>query len=304
MMRKLLLALIVLVVAAGGPAAFGAGGVSVDPGDRHFGSVAVNDSSDLSETITNNSGGDVDISLNTSGNSAFSIANDNCTGTLGDTLTCTFDVHYSPGSQGSDNGTLTVDEGTAGTDTFSLTGTATDPIDVQPGSLAFGDQHVGGNSPQQPVTVTNNSGHSVDLNISNSNPNDYSISGCGGGPLAGGDTCTIQVVFSPNAVGPQSGTLTVAGHDVSLTGRGTTNTIGVAPGSMGFGNQPVSTSSAPRTVTVTNTGSETLHSGPRPWAATTRFSSRSATTARPPRRSCRAISARSPSRSRRRCPEP
>ena len=119
----------------------------------------MNDSSDLSETITNTSGGDVDISLDTSGNSAFSIANDNCTGTLHDTLTCTFDVRYSPGAQGSDNGTLTVDEGTAGTDTFSLTGTATDPIDVQPGSLAFGDQHVGGNSPPQPVTVTNNSGH-------------------------------------------------------------------------------------------------------------------------------------------------
>ena len=104
MMRKLLLALIVLVVAAGGPAAFGAGGVSVDPGDRHFGSVAVNDSSDLSETITNTSGGDVDISLNTSGNSAFSIANDNCTGTLHDTLTCTFDVRYSPGRRAATTG--------------------------------------------------------------------------------------------------------------------------------------------------------------------------------------------------------
>ncbi|MGH3139668.1 MAG: choice-of-anchor D domain-containing protein, partial [Gaiellales bacterium] len=118
---------------------------------------------------------------------------------------------------------------------------------------------------QQPVLVTNNSNHSIDLNLQLAGQADYNISGCGGlggfNNLSGGSACTIQVVFSPHASGPQSGTLTVAGQDVSLTGRGTTNTIGVAPGSLGFGNQPVSTSSAPRTVTVTNTGSEILHVG-------------------------------------------
>ncbi len=70
--------------------------------------------------------------------------------------------------------------------------------------------------------MTNNRNHSVNVNISNGNPNDYNVAGCDGGRLApAGQRCTIQVVFSPNAVGPQSGTLTVQGHDVSLTGRGT-----------------------------------------------------------------------------------
>ena len=208
-------------------------------------------------------------------------------------------VSFQPSSPGGKSTNLQIDG-----DSFQFTGTGITQFDVSPLSLSFGTQRVNTASASQPVTVTNNSGNSanVDVSIANSERlqrRRFQVRR----RRTGGTACTVHVVFSPNAVGPQSGTLTVAGHDVSLTGRGTTNTIGVAPGSMGFGNQPVSTSSAPRTVTVTNTGSETLHLGaPTVGGNNPLQFAVSDTCFRPPRRSCRAISARSPSRSRRRSP--
>src|SRR6476659_665693 len=121
MMRKLtlLMALVLALAAAGGSSALGASGVNVNPGDLSFGRVATGDSPAQQEKITNGSGGDVAIALD-SGNGPFSIDNDNCSGNLPDGGTCTFDVRYSPGSAGGDSGTLTVGEGGAGTDTFAL----------------------------------------------------------------------------------------------------------------------------------------------------------------------------------------
>lgn len=264
-MRKLILLIAAGLIFAAGSSAFGAGVLNADPGDLQFGQVARGDSKSLDEKLTNQTGADVQIGSITVSGGAFDKVADDCGGTLLDGQSCTVTVRYQPNGVGSDSGSLDIDEGTAGTDSFSLGGTGIDPIDVQTGSIDFGAQRVGTNSSPSPVNVTNTSNHDVDLNIGLTNQANFAISGCGGlgggNTLSGGSMCTIQVVFSPNAEGSQTGTLTVAGHDVSLTGRGTTNTIGVSPGSIAFGNQPVFTASGVRTVTVTNTGSENLHLG-------------------------------------------
>jgi hypothetical protein len=82
-------------------------------------------------------------------------------------------------------------------------------------------------------------------------------------------TCTINVVFSPNALGAFSGTLTitanavVAGSPVSLTGTGVAPVVGasLSPTSRNFGNatRGVSAFGAPTQVfRLTNTGNVTL----------------------------------------------
>jgi hypothetical protein len=82
-------------------------------------------------------------------------------------------------------------------------------------------------------------------------------------------TCTINVVFSPNALGAFSGTLTitsnavVAGSPVSLTGTGVAPAVGasLSPTSRNFGNatRGVSAFGAPTQVfRLTNTGNVTL----------------------------------------------
>jgi len=191
-MRKLATLIAVVLAAAGGSNALGAGALTGHPGDIQFGSVARGDSATQVETLENASGADVGITGITVSGAAFDKIWDDCPGTLPDTGTCQVTVRYSPNGTGPDSGSLDVAEGSGDTDSFNLSGTGTDPIDVQATSLSFGDQRVGTNSPAQPVQVTNTSAHDVDLNIQLQNQQDFSISGCGGlgnsKVLAGGDT--------------------------------------------------------------------------------------------------------------------
>ncbi len=87
----------------------------------------------------------------------------------------------------------------------------------------------------------------------------------GGTGLVPGGTCTINVTFTPNnnpvtrtaqvrvAVAAPAVTGTVA-----LTGTTTQATVGLSPTSIAFGNVPINTTSAPQTVTLTNTGTVPL----------------------------------------------
>src|SRR5207302_1094902 len=72
------------------------------------------------------------------------------------------------------------------------------------------------------------------------------------------------VTFTPTASGARTGTLSVADNAggspqiITLSGNGTGPVVGLAPTSLGFGNQPLATTSAPMTVTLTNTGAAAL----------------------------------------------
>src|SRR5437588_592825 len=82
--------------------------------------------------------------------------------------------------------------------------------------------------------------------------------------LAAGGNCTINVTFTPTALGARTGTLLLADNaagspqTVALSGNGTAPVVGLAPTSLGFGNQPLTTTSTPMTVTLTNTGTAAL----------------------------------------------
>src|SRR5207248_11560613 len=79
-----------------------------------------------------------------------------------------------------------------------------------------------------------------------------------------GANCSINVTFTPTALGARTGTLSVTDNaggspqTVALSGNGTAPAVGLAPTSLGFGNQPLATISAPVTVTLTNTGTAAL----------------------------------------------
>src|SRR5437899_3085532 len=82
--------------------------------------------------------------------------------------------------------------------------------------------------------------------------------------LAAGANCTINVTFTPTASGARTGTLSLADNAggspqiMTLSGNGTAPGVGLAPTSLGFGNQPLATTSTPMTVTLTNTGTAAL----------------------------------------------
>lgn len=79
------------------------------------------------------------------------------------------------------------------------------------------------------------------------------------GQLAGGQSCTVQVIFAPTSPGAQSGVLTfydaIRTQTVLLSGTGlSAPAISVNPSSVNFAAQQVGMAGVPSTLTVTSTG--------------------------------------------------
>jgi hypothetical protein len=149
-------------------------------------------------------------------------------------------------------------------------------------SLSFGAQLVGSSSTET-VTLTNPG--STPLSISSltvvsiapltslgTKTGDFAIqsnSTCvAGGSVTGLGSCTINVAFKPTAAGVRSAALVISDSDpsspqtVRLSGTGMA--VRLSATSLGFGAQPVDTTSTPETVTLTNLGNTPL----RIWSLT------------------------------------
>ena len=219
-----------------------------------FPDTAIGDTSGSKQiTITNNTNYSADPKVHVGGSDPGDFnESDTCDSSV--TAECMATISFQPSSPGGKSMNLQIDG-----DSFQFTGTGITQFDVSPLSLSFGTQRVNTASASQPITFTNHRNNTANVNVSNGNSADYNVddSNCAGGVPAG-QSCLVNVVFQPNATGSQPGTVTVQGQDVSLSGTGTLPGASVSPGSIGFGNQPVSTSSAIRTITVTNNGNENL----------------------------------------------
>jgi acid phosphatase len=125
---------------------------------------------------------------------------------------------------------------------------------LSPTSLTFGSQSVGTTSTSQPVTLTNNQSSAV-TSLSISASGDFSQTNNCGTTLAGNSSCTINVTFTPTAVGTRTGTLTVSDsagtQTASLSGTGVAN-VSLTPSTLPFGSQGVGTRSSPQAATLTN----------------------------------------------------
>jgi hypothetical protein len=136
---------------------------------------------------------------------------------------------------------------------------------VSPGSLGFNPQSVGTSSSTQPVTVTNTGAvtlHFHPMQIGSDFTQSNNCSGPNG--LAIGQSCTEQVAFAPISPGTKSETLTISGANsasngsVSLSGLATAPVASLSTNALPFNPQPLFTTSAAQTVTLTNTGNATM----------------------------------------------
>jgi sugar lactone lactonase YvrE len=145
------------------------------------------------------------------------------------------------------------------------------PVVIAPTSLTFTSQAPGTTSAPQSVTVSNTGTTAINFagfTVTGTNAGDFAVplptSGtmCNpAGTLAVGASCTINVLFTPTAVGNRTATLNVADNvtgspqTVALTGTGAgPATVTVAPSSLTFASQPVNSTSPAQSVTVTNAG--------------------------------------------------
>jgi hypothetical protein len=258
-MRKLAVLIALVLAAAGGSSALGAG--SVDGQARDFGRVAVGDTQTLPETITNMSGGTLTIqSVSAGGPFAVPGGPDQCTGaTLNDGDQCSVEVDYTPGSAGADSDTLTVDTG-SDTDTFPLSGTGVAHRFVftnQPANPDFGNVAVGDTSGGKQITVTNNTDYpgNPHVQLGGSDPGQFGESDDCTATVA--TDCTATVRFQPASTGQQSAQLQVDDDTFTFSGTGVAGTV-VQPDAVAFGDQRVGTTSAVQPVTVTNNRSQAI----------------------------------------------
>lgn len=137
-------------------------------------------------------------------------------------------------------------------------------VSLSPGSLQFGTQRVGTPSASQSILLRNMG--SAPLSITSINGGgDFSQSGdCGSGVAAAG-SCTLSIIFTPTATGHRTASIVIqddaAGspHSIAVSGDGQGPVVSLAPTALTFSSTPVGTSSAAKTVTLTNTGNATLN---------------------------------------------
>jgi len=231
-------------------------------------------------TLTNNTAGNIAFtSAALSGTNAadYTVSTAGCSPNIVVGTPCVVSVKFTPTvvAPPSEIATLKITDGdSTSPQVFNLTGKGANPIPgvgLAPTSLAFGNQVLNTTSAAKTVTLTNTGTGALTI-ISIGASGDFAETSTGAtacpispATLAAGANCIISVTFTPTALGARAGTLTItdnAGgspHTVPLTGTGTgVPGVGLAPTSLAFGNQALTTTSTAKPVTLTNTGTGAL----------------------------------------------
>ena len=255
-------------VSLSGTGTVGVAGVS--PPSLTFGSQSVGTTS-ASQPVTLSNTGSGALTIASIATTANFGETNTCGGSVAASGSCTINVTFSPTATGTLTGTLTITDnnnGVAGSmQTVSLSGTGTAGVaGVSPPSLTFGNQSVGTTSASQPVTLSNTGNATLTIASIATTANFGETNTCRGSVAAGG-ACTINVTFSPTAIGAVNGTLTITDNSngvagsmqsVTLAGTGTGTGAGVSPSNLNFGNQAVGTTSTAQPVTFNNSGNVPL----------------------------------------------
>ena len=241
---------------------------SVYPGYLNFGGESQGSTS-VSKIVTLTNVGTSPLAVSNVSTTGDFAATSHCGTSLAKNTSCTIDVTYAPSSLGSAQGTLTVIDNTIlGAHSMALFGVGTSSsgaptVSLSTNQLTFSTQGAGTNSSPQTVTLTN-SGDGVLIITSITAGGDFHESNHCGSSLNAGANCSILVTFSPRTSGARTGTLTVVDNaagspqTVNLSGTGASPTVNLSADSIDFGNQTVGTTSAAKSVTVTNTGNVPL----------------------------------------------
>src|SRR5205807_2054460 len=245
-------------VSLGGTGSNSAPGVGLAPTSLAFGNqLLATTSAPMTVTLTNTGAAALTInSFAASGDfAATSTGASACPmspATLAASGNCTINVTFTPAALGARTGTLSVADNAGGSpQIIMLSGNGTGPVvGLAPTSLGFGNQPISEARGARKESMTKNGPDRLKIN-SIAAFGDFAAtrtgsSACPASPatLAAGGNCTINVTFTPTASGARTGTLSVADNAggspqiITLSGNGTGPVVGLAPTSLGFGNQP------------------------------------------------------------------
>ena len=187
---------------------------------------------------------------------------------------CSALIVFSPSAAGSRSAALTITSNASpATESAQLSGTGLAPapaVTLVPGSLDFGTVTQGSNASLN-VSVTNSGTaplHITTVVLGGANANDYNSSSptCNSA-VAVNSACTIIVTFTPLASGLRSATVTVTDDSpgspqtIAVKGTGVATGPGVtfSPAVPSFPTITQGTSGGAQTLTVTNSGTTSLH---------------------------------------------
>lgn len=217
------------------------------------------------------------VTLTNTGVATLTIASVTATGDFSATKTCgtslaagsscSVGATFAPTQTGTRTGTLSIYDNAPGSpQVITLTGTGVAPaVLFSPTSLQFTSQLVGISSSAQMVTLTNSGTATLTLttiSFAGKNPADFQQTHTCAGSLSAGASCSISVTFHPQASGSRGASLSLSDNAagspqvVSLSGVGTVVTLSAT--SINFGSHPVGKTSAPNTLTLTNSGQVAL----------------------------------------------
>jgi methionine-rich copper-binding protein CopC len=252
----------------GGEPASSTPSASLSPTSLTFASQSVGTTSSAQTvTLTNSGGGALSISsiAVTGTNSGDFAQTHSCGSSLAAGASCSINVTFTPTAVGTRTATLTVTDNASGSpQTASLTGTGTSAgASLSPTSLTFAGQQVGTTSSAQPLTLSSTGSTSLNITSITVSSNYGQTNNCGSS-VAAGSKCTINVTFAPTSPGTLNGSLAVSDNasgspqTASLTGTGLGPGVTLSPASLTFISQYIGTTSAPQTVTLTNSGNQAL----------------------------------------------
>jgi hypothetical protein len=244
------------------------------------GYVAVGTSNTAPITLTNTGSGPLLIAsiAITGTNAADYSQTNNCPlspATLAATLACTINLTFTPSAVGLRTAALSItDNGSGSPQSVNVSSYGETPaVKLSSASLSFGNQGLNTTSTAIPLTLTNSGPGSLSISsiaIAGANPGDFAqTNNCPTSPsiMAVNATCTINVTFTPTALGSRAASVTIADNGTSspqspaLSGTGITAASGVvlSPSSLAFGNQALNTASNAQSITLTNNGPGVLN---------------------------------------------
>jgi hypothetical protein len=248
------------------------------PDPYNFGNVSIGSTKDATFVVKNAGLAHLTISSLVAPAPPFSVQSDGCTGqSIDPGMTCNIVVRYTPAAIPAPPFTSSSSFGINSNDpdtpilTLNISGSSVgaENKNIAPVSINFGNVQVGQTSSSQTITVTSNG--TLPLTISSitspANPPFSMGHNCPLSPatLAVGNSCQINVQFSPTVAGGVSSSITVNTPNalpnvtVNLSGTGvTTPQISVNPAFVNFPSTQVGSASQ-LTVTVTNIGSANLN---------------------------------------------
>jgi hypothetical protein len=210
--------------------------------------------------VTLKNGGTTVLNINTKvmgGPNAADFAQTNTCGTsIAAGASCTFSVTFTPDSMGPKTGQFVVTFTDGSSVGFGMTGSGIISITLTPRNITF--------KPQLLNTITISS-----VLINGINPTSYAQTGtCGssssGSSLPAGQTCTMNVTFTPLQTGGLTAALNIFGTFTAGQGQqaslmtGTGTAVSVTPTSLTFAAQTVGTTSTSKAVTMKNVGSTAM----------------------------------------------